>query len=121
MVDNIPHTTSKLGDDMNMYNGLTGNQSATITNVRYLTLRNVLDRAYDQAAYGKGHKRHAQDQAFEDQPMQKLIQLYGVGFALGQAGKKAQESQRLDREAGIRELLGAINYLAGAIIAMERV
>jgi hypothetical protein len=35
---------------------------------------------------------------------------------LGQAIKKILESQRLPKGAAIHELLGAINYLAGAII-----
>lgn len=85
----------------------------------YDSLLEVLIRAYDQAASGKGAERHGQDKPFEDQPMQKLIDLYGVGFSLGQAGKKAQESMRLDHDAAIRELLGAINYIAGTIIHME--
>ena len=52
--------------------------------------------------------------------MQKLIDLYGPGFALGQAAKKAHESQRLPAGRDVAELLGAINYLAGAVIALER-
>lgn len=85
----------------------------------YESLMIVLRRAFTQAAFGKGKERHAQDMPFEDQPMQKLIALYGPGFALGQAAKKAQESQRLPKDRAIAELLGAINYLAGAIIALE--
>lgn len=85
----------------------------------YASLRAVLNRAYDQAATGKGAERHAQGQAFEHQPMQHLIALYGQGFALGQAAKKAQESMRMEPEAAVRELLGAINYLAGAVISLE--
>ena len=85
----------------------------------YELLANVLHRAYDQAARGKGTERHANGKAFHEQPMQDLIQLYGVGFALGQAAKKAQESQRMDKDAAVRELLGSIVYVAGAIIAME--
>jgi hypothetical protein len=86
----------------------------------YDCLRDVLVRAYDQAAKGKGDERHAQGAAFEDQPMQKTIDLYGVGFALGQSAKKAQESMRLPKDRAIAELLGGINYLAGAIINMEK-
>ena len=52
--------------------------------------------------------------------MQQLILLYGAGFALGQAAKKAQESMRLPAGRDVAELLGAINYLAGAVIALER-
>lgn len=86
----------------------------------YESLRDVLDRAFAQAASGKGHERHAVDKPFDQQPMQELISLYGVGFALGQAAKKAQESQRLPAGRDVAELLGAINYLAGAVIALER-
>lgn len=86
----------------------------------YESLRDVLDRAYAQASEGKGHERHAVGKPFDQQPMQKLISLYGVGFALGQAAKKAQESQRLPAGHDVAELLGAINYLAGAVIALER-
>lgn len=86
----------------------------------YDSLRDVLTRAYTQAASGKGHERHAVCKPFDQQPMQELISLYGVGFALGQAAKKAQESQRLPAGRDVAELLGAINYLAGAVIAIER-
>jgi hypothetical protein len=85
----------------------------------YGCLEDVLQRAYDQAATGKGAERHADGKPFDQQPMQQLIKLFGVGFALGQAAKKAQESQRMDKDAAVRELLGAINYLAGAVIALE--
>lgn len=85
----------------------------------YESLRNVLERAYAQASSGKGHERHAVGKPFDEQPMQSLIELYGVGFALGQAAKKAQESQRLPAGRDVAELLGAINYLAGAVIWLE--
>jgi hypothetical protein len=85
----------------------------------YAMLYNVLSRAYQQAAVGKGAERHGNGKAFEDQPMQDLIRLYGPGFALGQAAKKAQESQRMDKDAAVRELLGSIVYIAGTIIALE--
>ena len=86
----------------------------------YDSLYLVLREAFDQASKGKGSERHAQGQPFDEQPMQKLIELYGLGFALGQAGKKMQESQRMDKDAAKRELLGAINYIAGAIIHLEK-
>lgn len=85
----------------------------------YESLALVLQRAFIQAALGKGKERHAKDLPFDQQPMQQLIGLYGVGFALGQAAKKAQESQRLPHDRAVAELLGAINYLAGAVIALD--
>jgi hypothetical protein len=86
----------------------------------YHGLFDVLADALDQAQLGKGAERHGQDKAFEEQPMQKLIELHGRGFAYGQAGKKAQESERLAYEAARRELLGAIVYLAGAVINLDK-
>lgn len=83
----------------------------------YEQLAAVLQDAYDQAAKGKGAARHGTGKPFHEQPMQYLIRLYGPGFALGQAGKKMQEAQRLPKGAAERELLGAIVYLAGAIIS----
>lgn len=85
----------------------------------YASLGRVLTRAYAQAATGKGAERHGQGQPFERQPMQDLIRLHGVGFATGQASKKSQEALRLPRARAVAELLGAINYLAGAVIAIE--
>lgn len=86
----------------------------------YASLSNVLRRAYDQASSGKGQERHGQDLPFAKQPMQLIQDLCGEGFALGQAMKKMQESQRLPHDAAIRELLGAINYIAGVIIHKEK-
>ncbi len=87
----------------------------------YESLFDVLRRALDQAQAGKGAQRHAQGKPFNEQPMQTVIDMYGVGFALGQAAKKSQESMRLPTtERQVAELLGAINYLAGAVIAIER-
>jgi hypothetical protein len=86
----------------------------------YQTLASVLQRAYDQAARGKGKERHANGKPFHLQPMQDLIRLHGIGFATGQASKKASEGPGLvgiDRQ--VAELLGAIVYLAGAVIALE--
>lgn len=86
----------------------------------YETLASVLDDALYQAQSGKGEERHANQLPFDQQPMQRLIQTYGVGFALGQAAKKGDESQGLQPGHDIAELLGAIVYLAGAVVALQR-
>lgn len=87
---------------------------------KYTSLENVLRRALSQAAVGKGAERHANGLAFEDQPMQTVSRLVGThGGLLYQAIKKTQESTRMETGAAVRELLGAINYLAGAIIYLE--
>lgn len=86
---------------------------------KYEKLSDVLNRAYDQAAKGKGSDRHSTGQAFESQPIVALQRLYGPGYAYGQVGKKMEEAQRLPRDRAIAELLGGINYLAAAIIYLE--
>ena len=87
----------------------------------YLPLREILNRAYDHAAAGKGAERHATGQDFAHQPMQTISDLVGDNHGcLFQAIKKCQESTRLPKERAVHELLGAINYLAGAIIFLEK-
>ncbi len=86
----------------------------------YEKLRDVFERAYDQAARGKGKERHAKDLPFHLQSMQQIGDLYGIGFMLGQCAKKIEEAQRLPREQSIKEMLGAIVYISGAIIFIEK-
>lgn len=81
-------------------------------------LKFVLSLAYHQAMKGKGKERHADDQPFLCQAWHSITRAVGVGFPTGQALKKMQESQRLPKEAAIKELLGAIVYLCMAIIAI---
>ncbi len=88
----------------------------------YEALENVLLRAYNQAARGKGKERHARDEEpFDEQVIQDMAKRFGVGALLAQAFKKSEESQRLPRERAVNELLGSIIYLAAAIIAIEKV
>lgn len=86
----------------------------------YETLAAVLQEAFDQAATGKGAERHANALPFHEQPMQQIARRRGLGFLLGQVDKKTEEAQgmleRGERAAWRREILGAINYLAGALI-----
>lgn len=89
----------------------------------YRTLADVLHRAYQQASKGgKGHERHGTDDTpFEEQDsIGHVAPLFGVGYLLGQATKKAKESMVLEHAAAIKELLGAIVYLAGAVIHLEK-
>ena len=86
----------------------------------YKTLSDVLERAYQQAAHGKGKERHANNLPFNRQPMQTISQLVGSADGLRyQAIKKIQEAGRMDKDAAVKELLGAINYIAGVIIYIE--
>ena len=85
----------------------------------YELLAYVLERAYNQAALGKGKERHANGEPFDEQVMQDGARRFGVGALLFQAFKKSEESQRLPLDRGVNELLGAIVYLAGAVIRRE--
>ena len=90
----------------------------------YEKLRDVLGRAYDQAAITKGAERHANDKPFHEQPMQTIADRRGIGFILGQVDKKTEEAQgmiaRCEKDKAVHELLGAIVYLAGAVIFLEK-
>lgn len=84
----------------------------------YEALAEVFQQALLQAATGKGVLRHAErGQPFEDQKICRITRTLGLGFPLGQAEKKIEESIRLG-ECGPGELLGAINYLAAAVLVM---
>ena len=88
--------------------------------VGYEQLETILGEALEQAAAGKGKERHATGQAFEDQPMQLVSKLLGDNHGLAfQAIKKVQEALRLPDDRAERELLGAINYIAGMIIYLR--
>ena len=87
----------------------------------YHLLANALVAAFNQAASGKGKERHANDGVrFEDQPMSTINKALGSidGFVY-QAHKKSLEAKRLPNGRSQAELYGAINYLAGAIIALD--
>lgn len=87
----------------------------------YHSLAKALQGALDQAQHGKGNDRHAQGQPFDDQPMQRISGLLGSRDGMAyQAIKKIQESQRFDdTDRTIKELYGAIVYLAGMIVYLE--
>lgn len=94
-----------------------------LADLPYIKLRNVLDRAYEQSAYGKGKARHANDRPFDRQPILEIGRMVGPGFALGQVMKKAQEAGgmagRSSFEAAQAELLGVIVYAAAAHILLD--
>ncbi len=89
----------------------------------YYPLQTILNEAYNQAAHGKGRERHANDRDFIDQPIMEIGRMCGPGFNTGQAMKKIQEAMgmlsRGQDDAAIRELLGAINYTASAVILIR--
>jgi len=90
----------------------------------YESLAGILLDAYNQAARTKGAERHANGMPFDKQPMQTVADNRGIGFLLGQADKKSIEAQRMLERGEVskarHELLGAINYIAGAILFVDR-
>jgi hypothetical protein len=90
--------------------------------VQYTQLARVLHDAYGQAANGKGMERHADNEAFESQQIcviNRWLRGNPVAGPIFQVVKKAVETTKLSPEAAIRELYGAINYAAAAIILLE--
>lgn len=87
----------------------------------YERLHAVYRDAHHQAAYGKGNERHANDLPFHEQRMQTIS--HGLNSPAGMAYqviKKLQEGlQMKDAGARRRELLGALNYLAGIVIFLD--
>lgn len=100
---------------------VTGPGGPTLHAAGYETLADVLHRAFEQASSGKGKERHAgAGVPFERQPMATInIEQGSIDGFLYQARKKALEAKRLPAGRAQAELLGAINYLAGAVIALD--
>ena len=89
------------------------------TDIQYASLMEELLSAYQQAAEGKGKERHGFPGPFEDQPSVRDCIVMGPVGPLFQARKKILESLRMDDKAALRELYGAINYVAMACIAIK--
>ena len=86
----------------------------------YISLGLVMQSALEQASKGKGRERHASEgEAYEGQIICEVARRVGLGYPLGQAVKKIYESQRIGGEKGVAELLGALNYVAAAVIVMR--
>jgi hypothetical protein len=81
-------------------------------------LKAVLNMAYAQAMVGKGTERHGSEQPFVQQISMSITRVIGLAYPLGQVWKKADESQRMARDAAVRELLGCIVYISMAIITL---
>jgi len=88
----------------------------------YESLRAVLQDAFEQAASGKGRERHARGNAFDKQHMQTISDLLDTDRGMAfQAIKKLTEALDLPTpEAREKELLGAINYIAGIVVYHRR-
>jgi hypothetical protein len=91
----------------------------------YERLDGVLQRAYHQASRGKGLERHANNLPFHEQDIAVIGRKHGLGFNTGQAEKKTREAHgmlnRDNPQAAIQEILGAIVYLASAVMLIEEI
>jgi hypothetical protein len=89
----------------------------------YASLSAILNRALEQAAAGKGKDRHATvrgvARTFNEQPIMSIGRMAGPGYAIGQAMKKAHEAMELPADRAVTELLGAVVYLAAAVMLTE--
>lgn len=83
----------------------------------YEELASILREAYDRASAGKGHERHAGGEPFEEQWIVTGRLELGPGALMFQIRKKLKEHARLPADAGDRELLDVINYVAAELIA----
>lgn len=87
----------------------------------YEQLAAVLDDALNHAQAGKGFERHSSGEPFHEQKIVQLCEWMGSNQGdIFQACKKALESTRLPPDRARAELIGAINYLAAAVIVLDR-
>ena len=88
----------------------------------YEKLHNVFRDAHHHAAYQKGAERHANDLPFHEQRMQTISegQDSPLGMAFQVQKKMLEGLQMKDPGACRRELLGALNYLAGIVIFLDK-
>ncbi len=100
---------------------MSGDDFVFKTQRQYESLDGILLEALAQASEGKGKIRHAdEDENFEDQLICFIGRKLGVGFELGQVAKKIFEVTRLETtEAKVHELLGAIVYIAAAVLLLR--
>ncbi len=86
----------------------------------YSSLVDVLSRALIRASAGKGKERHADDNAFNKQPIvTELHAMKHPGGAVFQIRKKALEALRLDLDRAQNEMLDVIVYAAAVWIYLE--
>mgnify|MGYP003407105016 FL=1 len=85
-------------------------------------LKRILNNAYNQSAKGKGIERHgATGATFAEQQIVSFgLETKSINYNIGQANKKIREALNLPAVKAIHELLGAINYIAGAIAILEK-
>lgn len=94
--------------------------TTVVENPNYDSVMSILMDAYQQLTTQKGAARHASGLTFEDQDMIQIMEGVGINFALGQAMKKILEGRRLHVSKAREEFLGAIIYMAGAVVWLDK-
>ena len=88
-----------------------------------MKIEKIFDEALDQINQGKGNERHGNGLEFIQQPWVSITDTHGIGFLTGQAQKKIMEAVKNKEDTNYlwykREILGAINYLAMALLYEE--
>ena len=80
----------------------------------------ALSLAYNQAAFGKGKERHANNKPFEEQTMMVANRVTDGGFGWGQIFKKIQEIPNIkDPDMKKAEMVSIIVYAAGWVLWFE--
>lgn len=80
-------------------------------------LKQVFDQAIQQATKGKGERHGGDATPFMEQPWVHYGKMHGRGFLTGQAAKKLEEAASTrEGDAFVQEALGAIVYMAMAIL-----
>lgn len=80
-------------------------------------LQQVFDMAILQATKGKGERHGGDATPFLEQPWVHYGKMHGRGFLTGQAAKKLEEAASTrEGEAFVQEALGAIVYIAMAVL-----
>ncbi len=82
----------------------------------YEVLADVLAKAYDQAARGKGVQRHGLGKPYLENPIIKEVIELGPASLVYQVRKKSREAMNLPFNMAKEEMLGAIVYAAALYI-----
>lgn len=99
----------------------TGRAGTLVAAPGYERLVRVFTDAHNQAAFGKGKERHANDLPFEKQKMLSISHLLDSPDGMAyQVTKKLTEGLAMAEVHRTKaELYGALNYLAGIVIFLE--
>jgi len=88
----------------------------------YEILAEIALKACRRVWESKGIERHANNLPFDMQPIMTITRRHGHGFPRGQALKKVDEAEKMNKEDGLIEILEAITYLmADALILEEEI